>query len=546
MRVLHVMHSWGGGLDRWVLDFCSVSGNQNYLLKSIGDGKVIGRALQLVEAGSDRAPQTYPLKRNIPTTDIFNLEYAQIVDSICQKYQIDILIVSSLIGHAIDILLRPTPKILICHDYYPFCPALNIYFNQICESCTSDRLSKCFSENLMNRHFFYGTPQGWQLIRKYFFEALKEKNITCIIPTPSVKSNYLRITKEFEDINFIEIAHGFRGFREVLTASPCHSSLEKYDADFLLQPVKSSRPKVVILGRLAAYKGAALLIEIYQTLFQEIDFYLIGCGHEVNKFFSERTNLYVLENYERADLPVILEQIKPDLGLLLSIVPETYSYTLSELLVLQIPTLAVNCGSFSDRIRNGVNGYLCEPQSSEFVAKIKYLLSKPQDLDQVRKNLASFRPKTIEVMVTEYQGIMEDIIKTGKVNESDTTEETKQASITRDKLADISTQLIELTFKIDALEYPNNGSQRALDQVELEYEQRLKKMELEYEQKLKKMELEYEQKLKKMELEYEQKLKFSLQEAYQELQVLREKIDFMERSRFWKLRNAWFRIRKYF
>ena len=64
----------------------------------------------------------------------------------------------------------------------------------------------------------------------------------------------------------------------------------------------------------------------------------------------------MVTGYELGELPAILERIRPDLGLLLSIRLETFSYTLSELTELGIPVAATNLGSFRERIKHGETG----------------------------------------------------------------------------------------------------------------------------------------------------------------------------------------------
>src|SRR6185437_12382777 len=60
VRQLHVMHSWGGGLARWVKDYCLAdSCRDNYLVKSIGDLNGFGQQLWLYR--SIEHPQ--PLRR---------------------------------------------------------------------------------------------------------------------------------------------------------------------------------------------------------------------------------------------------------------------------------------------------------------------------------------------------------------------------------------------------------------------------------------------------------------------------------------------------
>ena len=73
------------------------------------------------------------------------------------------------------------------------------------------------------------------------------------------------------------------------------------------------------------------------------------------------------------ELPKILQSLKPDLGLLLSNVPETFSYTLSELFAAGIPPVASRLGAFVDRIEDGVTGWLVSPGGDDLLDKLSEL-----------------------------------------------------------------------------------------------------------------------------------------------------------------------------
>ncbi len=65
--------------------------------------------------------------------------------------------------------------------------------------------------------------------------------------------------------------------------------------------------------------------------------------------------------------------IRPHAGMLLSIWPETFSYTLSELMRLGVPPVATRVGGFAERIIDGETGYLVEPTADDLVARLKQL-----------------------------------------------------------------------------------------------------------------------------------------------------------------------------
>jgi hypothetical protein len=107
------------------------------------------------------------------------------------------------------------------------------------------------------------------------------------------------------------------------------------------------------------------------------------------------------------DLPRILEEISPDFGLLLSVRPETFSYTLSELMVFGIPPVVTSLGSFADRVKNGINGFLFEPNKEALVESVQVLVKKPEKLEAVRKNLSGYSHRSLKEMVDDYSRLLQ-------------------------------------------------------------------------------------------------------------------------------------------
>lgn len=72
--------------------------------------------------------------------------------------------------------------------------------------------------------------------------------------------------------------------------------------------------------------------------------------------------------YARSELPAILTKIGPSVGLILSIWPETYCHTLTELWASGIPVIAFDIGAVGDRLRETPGGWLVKEMTPEGVA----------------------------------------------------------------------------------------------------------------------------------------------------------------------------------
>jgi glycosyltransferase involved in cell wall biosynthesis len=388
-RQLHVMHSWGGGLARWVTEFCRADlGRQNYLLKSIGDRDGFGRQLVLYRSAEDRQPiRRWILNPMIPATAIHHEGYVLAIQQLMLEFGIENIIVSSLIGHSLDILRTARPTAMVCHDFYPFCPALNITFDNLCGSCDRTRLTDCTKRNPHNRFFDNVPPPYWLDLRKEFLATVEGHSIPLVAPSESTAALYSQLLPALRE-RFRVIPHGTRSLK------PAQYS-ERDGGKF----------RVLILGSLAVSKGLEIIKDIQAGMRRFADLFFVGCGSE-GKQFENVPGVTVIREYRWEDLSSILSGIQPDLALLPSVVPETFSLTLQELFELRIPTLATRLGSFSDRIVDGVNGFLCEPTAARVLAAVQRLANRREALILVRSNLAATQHRTVTEMLRDYSSLL--------------------------------------------------------------------------------------------------------------------------------------------
>ena len=207
---LHVMHSWGGGLENWVCDYCQADDRRlNLILKSVGTWGCFGQQLALYRHIHDEFPlRTWVLDLSIRTTAIVNLQYRQIIQEIIHDFEVDILLISSFIGHALDVLESGIKTVIVCHDYYPFCPALNISYDGVCEQCDEQRLRSCLAENENNRFFDNVEAEEWLALRRRFTDLVCDRAVQFIVPSPSVKSYYRQLMPALAATDFRIIPHG--------------------------------------------------------------------------------------------------------------------------------------------------------------------------------------------------------------------------------------------------------------------------------------------------------------------------------------------------
>jgi glycosyltransferase involved in cell wall biosynthesis len=385
---LHIVHSWGAGVEQWVGDYSrSDRDHHNFVLKSFGKLGSFGTELRLFGDIEHSEPlQVWRLDPCIKATAPEHAVYQDILTKVVQRYGIQRILVSSLIGHSLDALRQPLATVFVCHDYYPFCPAFNITFGQVCRSCEEPRLAACTYDNPHNRFFPNVPPGEWMRVRRAFAAAVKDHAVTVIAPSPSVRENYTRLLSELAP-SFRVIPHGTAPIR------PAPSEINS---------ATDARLRVIVLGSLAPHKGGLLFECIVPELLPFCDLMLVGCG-DYGRAYAENPKITVVPEYKHGSLPDLIAQLKPSIGLLLSVVPETFSYTLGELQDLRVPVLATKIGSFVDRIKDGVTGLLCAPEPHAIVLRLREVADNPHVLQRIHENLENLPHRSAEEMLRDYE-----------------------------------------------------------------------------------------------------------------------------------------------
>lgn len=388
---LHIVHGWGGGLERWVRDFCAHDvARRNLVLKAVGNWGQFGERLDLYDSSDLGVPlRSWQLTSPIESIALVSLEYRRILSGLVGDYAVEAILVSSLIGHSLDALDTGLDTTLVLHDYLPFCPAINIYYDGVCDACGPARLADCFEHNPHNQFFTGATAERWLELREAFFARLQRGDLAVVAPSSSVERHWRQLAPALDGVAFVVIPHGTTAPRHRLPSAP----------------IDPDRPlRVLVLGSLAPHKGGGLLKEALPALTKLAQVFLVGCGKE-GDYFAGRPGVEIVPHYEPAELSEILAGIAPDLGVLASVVPETFSYTLTELQELGIPPLVPERGSFADRVEEGVTGFFYNHSPAGLVARVSELAALPGRIADVRGYLREVQRLTVAEMIAKYHAV---------------------------------------------------------------------------------------------------------------------------------------------
>lgn len=394
--ILHVLHGWGGGAERWVRDFCASFNQAHHLvLKSCGSHarKCHGEWLELHDGGlNGPALQRLALPEPIADTALENAGYRRLLAELIARYSIDSVMVSSLIGHSLDALRTGLPTTRIVHDHYPLWPVLHRDFSdpQLRFDDAQRKADLAAPDN--ERIFANGNPDHWRALRDGTVSALLAAKARVIAPSRSALANDLRLAPELASLSSTVIAHG-------LDAWPANAARAA-------APIAREKLRLVIPGRVRAGKGALLLEQVLPRVREHADIFLLGAGGDAHAFFG-MDGVHILLDYRREELPALLARIAPDAAMLLPTVAETFGYMLSELRDLGWPVIATRMGAYAERIDEGVNGFLVAANADAIVDRVITLSGQRPLLHRVREHLATRREPGLEAMATAYAAVLD-------------------------------------------------------------------------------------------------------------------------------------------
>jgi O-antigen biosynthesis protein len=393
--ILHVLHGWGGGAERWVRDFCSAFAGANHLvLKSSGSHQRSrhGEWLELHD-GSLSGP---PLRRlalpcAIADTAISDPGYRLLFAELLAEHAVDAIIVSSLIGHSLDVLRSGLPTVRIVHDHYPLWPVLHRNFSDADLRFDDAQREADLAALGRDREFANIDARHWKALRDSSVASMLEARVQLVAPSQSALDNDLRLAPELAALPSAIIPHG-------LSAWPG-------DVARARTPPVRSKLRLVFPGRVRRGKGAELLEKVLPRLSEMAEVFLLGAGADAHAFFG-MDGVHILLDYRREDLPGLLADLAADAAVLLPTVAETFGYTLSELRDLGMPVIATRLGAYAERIEDGVDGFLVEADAESVVARITELSAQRQSLRGVRDHLGARREPDLAVMAEAYARVL--------------------------------------------------------------------------------------------------------------------------------------------
>ena len=345
--LLHVLHDWGGGVERFARDLAAADGARQHLrLVARGDEhfQPHGRRLHLHLGLDSPAVRTWTLASPIGTTAVQSDEVAAILATIIAEWGVGSVLVSSLIGHSLDVLRTGLPTALCVHDNYPAWPLLHDPRDPATQPFDVGALAEGLAQAAPGSVLAGADAATWWSLRSAFLETLRAAKVTLVAPSEFARRRVCGIAPDLQSLPWRVVPHGLAPLPSPLAGGAPAGG--------------AGRPlRVLVPGRLEGGKGELLLAPMLASLPAGVELILLGSGNAGARF-EGKPNVQVHREYERDDLPAWIAKLSPDLALLPSTVPETFSYVLSEMLALRVPVLCASPGAPAERLVASGGGWV--------------------------------------------------------------------------------------------------------------------------------------------------------------------------------------------
>lgn len=321
-----------------------------------------------------------------------NKSYRKLVSDIVNNYDISFVHIHHLKGHyfdAIDVFKEKKIKYTMSlHDFYCICPLITMFTNDggYCNNFNTSKCNECIKENT-NVH--NNMIDNWRKKWAYVLENAEY----IVAPSDSCKKT---IQKVYKNIDIEVIEHGIDLKKMKMTATMDNSK----------------NINVAIIGAIGIHKGMKLFDDVInKSKYKNITFHLFGIID--SKDFNTRKNFINHGKYKRNDIQKLVSDNKIDLICLMSMCPETYSYTLSEAVACGVPVIATNLGALNERIEKYNLGWIVDYKitAKDFINKIYEIRNNLDDYNNKIKSISKYNLKSINDMANDYDKLYELYLK---------------------------------------------------------------------------------------------------------------------------------------
>ena len=319
--------------------------------------------------------------------------YDAVVSSWIVHYAIELVHIRHIALHGMGLVdvskALKLPVVFSFHDFYSVCPTVKLldgtgqYCGGTCttssDQCQYDLWTELDHPALKNSGIYEWRIQFGTMLKKCdLFVTTAESAKKILI------ANYDFLADR--DIHVIPHGRDFDDFEQI--APPIQ---------------KGETIRILIPGNISRAKGGEIIAELSRhTLHQQIEIHVLG---NLSEDIKVTPGVICHGAYERSQFAEKVRAIKPHIGGIFSIWPETYCHTLTELWACGVPTIGFDFGAVGERIRESAAGWLApEPTAQGVLHLIKHLHTNPEEHKTKLAAVRQWQAGTARVRDCQYMG----------------------------------------------------------------------------------------------------------------------------------------------
>jgi GT2 family glycosyltransferase/glycosyltransferase involved in cell wall biosynthesis len=345
-RILYVISTTTGGTPQTNADLMEALSDryEPWVLRC--DSKTI----ELFRWGPDKpeAVERHRLARPLVAMVHKSGEYDRVVADWLLRHAFELVHIRHIAWHGLALpqIARRLgiPVVFSFHDFYTVCPTIKLldenrqYCGGRCTASTGNCVAELWPEGDVSnlKHQFV---QRWREMMADMFAACD----AFVTTSPGARQTMFDNFAILREADFRIIEHG----RDFPAMEAMAATVER------AEPLR-----IVVPGNISTAKGADFINAVAAAdIDGELEFHILGDHGTV----EPARNVVLHGQYRRDELADHIRAIRPHIGAILSIWPETYCHTLTELWACGVPVFVFDMGALGERLREYGGGWLVAP-----------------------------------------------------------------------------------------------------------------------------------------------------------------------------------------
>lgn len=360
--------------------------------------------LSIVSGREVRKLETVKLREPLKGFPHVSAEYDATVAGMLVRHAIELVHVRHIAWHGLGLpriaKALGLPVVFSFHDFYTICPTVKLLDENsvVCGGKCTATPGEC-------RHELWTEPdfpplknaaiRGWQ-------KAMADMLDWCDAFVTTADSARQQIESVFPATRkkpFVIIPHG-RDFSMTDLAAPFDPATKPF--------------RILVAGNIDEPKGSRIIEAVAQMDGgRRFEFHLLGATR-----IEARPGIVVHGRYDRDEFDEKVADIRPHAGAVLSIWPETFCHTLTEMWACCLPVIALDRGAVGERIAAHGGGWLIADSDPGAVSKaLEAIVADPEGIAARRAEVKAWQGGIGAVHTTLYMSHAYDRLYRGQVSQ---------------------------------------------------------------------------------------------------------------------------------